>query len=460
MKIKELIILLLFLTVRGNAFSQQVSLDQDIWQGNSNASPHNLTEYNGEMYFFAHQPSGKYLMKYDGVGSPLGIINTFDPLFNHEIIVYNNVIYFSLTTPIDGTELWLYDGTNLLQVEDFYSGSTGSKPADLTIYNNKLYFSGRGNTIGVELCEFDGVNQIQAIDINTNGSSFPTDLTVFNNKLYFTATDGINGNRIWYYDGVSTNSLASGVFNPGDFTEYNGKLYFYGDDGVNGIEVWEYDGITGPTMIADINPGSGNSYPNGFSVYNNSLYFEAYDGSNTLRYEYNGTTLSPFNNGPSGLQIYNGKAYYSNTDALGGYELWKYDGTNPPVQVADIRIGNAGSYPSDFIVFSNRLFFRANDGIYGSELWSLYESVDINEIQPLNKNMFLYPNPANDWFTIATDNLKDVKVKIYNSLGQIVINRTTKNNRINIQTSTLEVGVYFVSIIADNFQKTEKLVIK
>ena len=42
-----------------------------------------------------------------------------------------------------------------------------------------------------------------------------------------------------------------------------------------------------------------------------------------------------------------------------------------PVLVADLVIGAGGSYPSDFVNVNGTLFFRANDGVNGYELWSM-----------------------------------------------------------------------------------------
>ena len=49
--------------------------------------------------------------------------------------------------------------------------------------------------------------------------------------------------------------------------------------------------------------------------------------------------------------------------------MWKYDGTNAPSMVANIRPGSTNSSsPNDFIVFNNELYFEA-DGSNGYELW-------------------------------------------------------------------------------------------
>ena len=43
--------------------------------------------------------------------------------------------------------------------------------------------------------------------------------------------------------------------------------------------------------------------------------------------------------------------------------------------VADIRPGSSSSSPNDLIVFNNALYFAANDGTNGNELWK-YDGVN------------------------------------------------------------------------------------
>jgi ELWxxDGT repeat protein len=55
-----------------------------------------------------------------------------------------------------------------------------------------------------------------------------------------------------------------------------------------------------------------------------------------------------------------------------GVELWKSDGTsNGTVIVKDINVGNNSSSPSSLTNINNILFFSANNGELGQELWAL-----------------------------------------------------------------------------------------
>ena len=79
------------------------------------------------------------------------------------------------------------------------------------------------------------------------------------------------------------------------------------------------------------------------------------------------------NRNPRYLTVFNNKLYFSANDGSYGMELWSYDGLNDP-KIIDINIGSSDSYPSFLTVFNNKLYFNANDGSYGMELWSYDDS--------------------------------------------------------------------------------------
>ena len=91
--------------------------------------------------------------------------------------------------------------------------------------------------------------------------------------------------------------------------------------------------------VADINSGTGSSTPGQYMkiLVGDTLYFDANDGSS-------------------------------------GHELWAHDTSNASTwRVADIRSGASSSYPGsimDAILVGDTLYFSANDGSSGYELWA------------------------------------------------------------------------------------------
>src|SRR5262249_5059384 len=84
----------------------------------------------------------------------------------------------------------------------------------------------------------------------------------------------------------------------------------------------------------------------------------------------NGVAGSFNESAPGFLTDVNGTLFFSADDGLRGIELWKSDGTEAgTVWVKDINPGEAQSYPWHLTNVNGTLFFAARDGTSGEELW-------------------------------------------------------------------------------------------
>ena len=118
---------------------------------------------------------------------------------------------------------------------------------------------------------------------------------------------------------------------------------------------------------------------------------------------------------------------------------------------------------SYFYVFNNKLLIAAGKQYSGLELYSsefnfTLDNQDFNGNKNKN-NVILYPNPSINKITInISDNSLIKGVKIYNLLGEEILNYNQNINEIDV--SNLKVGIYLVNVFTDKHDYKTKMVIK
>src|SRR5690606_23423439 len=135
------------------------------------------------------------------------------------------------------------------------------------------------------------------------------------------------------------------------------------------------------SLVSDINVGTVGSYPENFIIHNDILYFAATTNSHGKElYSYNGTSVvrltdvsSGTGNGvkaePKNLFAYNDFIYFSCSVNGSDYQLYRYNPANNTAQLA-FKINNSGSASIEgFTNYAGKLYFVANDGVNGRELW-------------------------------------------------------------------------------------------
>jgi ELWxxDGT repeat protein len=220
-------------------------------------------------------------------------------------------------------------------------------------------------------------------------NSSPGPFVQVNNLTFFAASDGSNhGRELWKTDGTRAGTAMVLDINPGpngsnpqNLTNVNGTLFFQADDGTDGAELWKSNGTAaGTVLVQDIRTGSIGSNPNYLTNVNGTLFFQANNTpfQQTQLWRSNGTAAGTFMVGsvsyPRLLTNLNGTLFFSGFDFAHGHELWRSDGTAGGTQlVADINPGSGNSYPASqglgFVDVNGTLFFSANDGTHGYELW-------------------------------------------------------------------------------------------
>ena len=84
-------------------------------------------------------------------------------------------------------------------------------------------------------------------------------------------------------------------------------------------------------------------------------------------------------------------------------------------------------------------------------------NVSVNSLPSVN-HIGLYPNPANESVMIQS-NVSE-RVEVINMLGQVVYAVATSGTTTIINTTEFEPGMYFVSVIANGIQTTERLIVE
>lgn len=85
----------------------------------------------------------------------------------------------------------------------------------------------------------------------------------------------------------------------------------------------------------------------------------------------------------------------------------------------------------------------------------LYSMDGIEEME--NDMVSLYPNPANNIFTVEGEGLQHITV--YNTIGQRVYDADCEGNSTTISLSGVETGIYMVSIATENGNATKRITI-
>lgn len=409
-------------------------LVRDIDPGDGSSSPRNFLTVGTNVFFRANS---NQLWITDGTEGGTHLVRGFSQLYAGDqgaerwVALGDQVVFKAESSSSTGRELWVSDGTTTTQF-DLCPGSCDGNPLFLTAAGSRVFFRVNDGA-EQELWKYEGGSVSQVGDINPSGSAFPGALAPLGTGVVFFAQDAAEFG-LWHSDGTTNTKLAGSaqfLIGAEKTISAGGLVYFDGYDGnsLSGRELWVTNGTpSGTGLIADINPGVGNSDPQDFVAVGSSIYFTANDGTNgrelwlgtpggaaplelvpgpagpsTLTYitDLNGSQAVFYANDGTGfgaeLWISNGTpggtvrltdldpgpddagiehiiaaqglAFFPSY-AVGGTELWRSNGApGGTALLTEMGTGNTSGGPTHIVTFAGLGYFCADDLIHGSELW-------------------------------------------------------------------------------------------
>ncbi|MFN8569150.1 MAG: ELWxxDGT repeat protein [Kouleothrix sp.] len=388
------------------------ALLKDICPGPNNSDPAYLTDVNGTIFFSASDCSSGYgqLWKTNGITAGTVLVKAISssPFWGISSLANaNGTLLFSGNDGNTGDELWTSDGsangTVLFKDLDPDAGNSFERdPPSFASIGTTVFFT-NNNTVGTQpaLWKTNGTanGTVMLKTFTVSGSTVaPYDLTNVNGTLFFIAQEDATGRELWKSDGSANGTVLVKDIYPLYLTTQmtilgskNSTVFFTANDGVNGLELWKSDGsANGTVMVKDIRTGpSDGTNSSAFwpTVLNGTIYFVANDGTHGDELwksdgTANGTLMvKDINPGAgSGFDLYvwplftlpelNGQLFFTANDGTHGRELWKSDGSaNGTVLVKDAVAGAAGLNPGAPVKLGTNVLFVTNFGPAPGELW-------------------------------------------------------------------------------------------
>lgn len=373
-------------------------LVKDIYQGIWYSSPSDFVQFQDKVLFSAIEPThGRELWITDGTEAGTELVKDINPgpansfVSNTKIVVNGYAAYINLN---DGS---VPNSTVLIQTGGTYNSTTSFgnsflNPNSLTLFDGRVYFTTSSDVSGNLFYLGDNVMPTKVNNSFTYYGWKAENLTVSGNKLYLLISNTGTGqtdlgviespvdSEIAHLVNVTVAGIDPFPVNPEKrkfIPMPNGNIYFFTGQSSSEIRLWTSNGTQQGTK-AIINLWGGDySY---VRTFNNKLFFitNSDNGAYKCYVTDNGSDAVEVKGLSPALNIDNAYPlaqsgdwfYFSAYNPTTGYELYKSDGeTNTFIKDIDASYASNRSNFSKSVSNSKGLFFAADDGKNGLELW-------------------------------------------------------------------------------------------
>jgi ELWxxDGT repeat protein len=382
------------------------------------------------VFFLAANGASEGLWQSDGTAAGTSLVPGAQPYSDgpvqRPLMAAGGGLLFYLQADSQAVQLWRTDGTagGTLQLTALPTGTLISNLAAFP--DGRLFFAvqpaGAAPDQAAAIWKSDGTAQGTVRAFDCPGS--PNGLTVIGSSLYFAAIDTQGAHGIWKSDGTDSGSVLLTTFapeafpDPGyvpGFTAMGSRVFFAGlapqltlmvtdgtpagtapvalppagpaapfnlTAGVTRIylldhdsHLWRSDGTAAGTAQV-----SADCCLAQIATLGDEAFFSAYGNQGVFLFHSDGTeagTGQVFANRPISvsnvpLVVAGGRVFFPADDGEHGLELWQTDGTvSGSRMVSDLAPGPVGSSPAGMTQAGNLLFFAADDGLSGSQPWAL-----------------------------------------------------------------------------------------
>lgn len=327
------------------------------------------------------------LVKFNKTMPPTGfyapIVGLANPE-NPEFIQFNNKIYYK-GWDIDtdgGYDLFATDGNTVSKIKDFHGGYDGGKPTNFVVWGGLLYFMTDVASTSPKIWKTDGTEAGTVLVKDLTWGLIESKFYAVNGVLMFVYSSPDYGTELWKTDGTAAGTTLVKDTNPSyqstisNLTVYNNILYFNGYSG-DSYGLYKSDGTYENTQF--FSSITSVSIP---TVFKNKLFFIGYDAgfwlfstdgiSAPIKIKQLGNVM--LNAELTVLTVFNGNLLVFDVLAnKARHELWASDGTSGGTKLAKVirekEARNNDMNIKEYFNYNQKLYFAADDGIHGKELW-------------------------------------------------------------------------------------------